>query len=162
MFRDGAYQLNPDLSYSIDCEEFERCVVDAENAKRDKDNASLRANLERARELYRGEFMSGVYEDWAEERRTYYEEQHMRVLAAAARLDFSEKKWTGALKIANEILSSDPYREDMHRLIMKIYAVQGKAAALKEQYESLRAMLQKDLGIQPANETRRVYAELIK
>jgi two-component SAPR family response regulator len=29
-FRDGAYQLNPDLSYAIDAEEFERCIVEAD------------------------------------------------------------------------------------------------------------------------------------
>lgn len=50
----------------IDVEEFEAAVAEAEKAKREKDANGFRENLEKANELYRGEFMSGIYEDWAE------------------------------------------------------------------------------------------------
>jgi hypothetical protein len=58
VFRDGAYQLNPELSYFVDAEEFDRLVADAEAAKREKDDERLRASLEAAHRLYRGEFMT--------------------------------------------------------------------------------------------------------
>ncbi len=80
VFRDGAYQLNPELSYSIDTEDFENQILEAEKAKRENDAEHLRASLEAAHNLYRGEFMAGVYDDWAEERRAYYSEQNLRVL----------------------------------------------------------------------------------
>ncbi|PYS92305.1 MAG: hypothetical protein DMF62_00830, partial [Acidobacteria bacterium] len=82
VFRDGAYQLNPELTFMVDAEEFDRSFADAELAKREKDNDSLRASLESAHAVYRGEFMEGIYEDWAEERRNFYSEQFGRVTSA--------------------------------------------------------------------------------
>jgi ATP/maltotriose-dependent transcriptional regulator MalT/DNA-binding SARP family transcriptional activator len=162
VFRDGAYQLNPELVYSIDTEEFENALAEAEKAKREKNTEDFRANLEKANSLYRGDFMTGVYDEWAEERRHYFNEQHSRVLNALAKLAFSEKSWSNALKFANEILQKDPFREDAHRLIMKIYAAQGKRSSLIEQFENLQTILKKELGVAPAPETQRVYQELLK
>jgi LuxR family maltose regulon positive regulatory protein len=162
VFRDGAYQLNPELSYSIDTEEFENHILGAEKAKRENDAASLRACLEAAHALYRGEFMAGVYDDWAEERRAYYSEQHLRILNGLAKLSFKEKSWVKALKFSNEILQVDPFREDVHRLIMKIFASQGKPAKIKEQFENLQNLLKKELGVSPAVETRKTFQELLK
>ncbi|HXC68731.1 MAG TPA: tetratricopeptide repeat protein [Pyrinomonadaceae bacterium] len=162
IFRDGAYQLNPELSYSIDAEEFERCIVEAEKAKREQDAAHQRESLEAAHKIYRGEFMVGVYEDWAEERRQFYSEQSARVIAALARLSFSEKHWADALRYAGEALAGDPFREDMHRLTMKAFAAQGKPASVKKHFERMKKTLHTELGIEPAEETKRLFAELMK
>jgi ATP/maltotriose-dependent transcriptional regulator MalT/two-component SAPR family response regulator len=162
VFRDGAYQLNPELSYSIDTEEFEAAVSEAEKAKREKDANVFRANLEKANELYRGEFMAGVYENWAEERRAYFAEQHSRVLNALAKIAFTDKSWSSALKFAGEILQNDPFREDAHRLIMKVYAAQGKRSSVVEQFETLQTLLKTELGVTPAPETRKIFQELTK
>lgn len=162
IFRDGAYQLNPELVYSIDTEEFEVAIAAAEKAKKEKNSERLRENLEKALEIYRGEYIPGVYENWADERRRFYREQHLRVLTGLSKLAFSSKNWSDALKFANQILHNDPFREDAHRLIMKIYAAQGKRAAVVEQFENLQKLLKKELGITPAPETRRVFQELLK
>jgi DNA-binding SARP family transcriptional activator len=162
VFRDGAYHLNPELSYSIDTEEFENAIFEAENAKRDKDTRKFRDCLEAAHALYRGEFMTGVYDAWAEERRHFYTEQFSRILSGLAKISFSEKSWSKALQYANEILHEDPYREDVHRLVMKVFAAQGKPAAVKEQFENLQKLLKTELGVEPAPETRRVFQELFK
>jgi LuxR family maltose regulon positive regulatory protein len=160
VFRDGAYQLNPELSYSIDSEEFEHCIAEAEKAKRAKDGERFRENLESAYSLYRAEFMSGVYDEWAEERRGFYAEQAGRVLSALAKLSVVEKRWTDALKFAGEVLRDDPYREDMHRLTMKILAAQGKPAAVKKHFDSLTKLLRDELGIEPSAETKKLYSDL--
>ncbi len=162
IYRDGAYQLNPELSYSIDTEGFDRFFAEAETAKRDGDEAKFRENLDAAHKLYRGEFMAGVYDDWAEEQRAFYREQYGRILNALAKIAFKEKDWSQTIKLANEILREDAYREDVHRLLMRVYAAQGKRAKVKEQFESLREMLGKELGVEPAPETRRAFQELFK
>jgi DNA-binding SARP family transcriptional activator len=162
VFRDGAYQLNPELSYSIDTEEFENFIAEAEKAKKENDTEKFLENLESAHDLYRGEFMSGIYEDWAEEKRNYFAEQHLRVLNALAKFSFKEKSWSKALKFANEILTADPFREDMQRLLMKTLAAQGKRAAVKEHFENLQELLKKELGVAPAPETQKVFQELLK
>ncbi len=162
LFRDGAYQLNPELAYLIDSEEFDRHFADAEAAKRDKDNAKLHGSLAAAHACYRGEFMTGAYEDWVDDRRGFYTEQFARVTSALAKLELAEKRLPSARKYAEETLTVDPYREDIHRLIMKILAAQGKRPALQKHFDSLEELLKNDLGIKPAPETQRVFRELMK
>ncbi len=162
VFRDGAYQLNPELSYRIDSEEFEHLIAEAEKAKREKDGARFRTNLEAAYSLVRGEFMAGIYDDWADERRQFYREQVARVVSALAKLSLAEKRWADALKFSAESLRDDPYREDMHRLTMKIFSAQGKPAAAKKHFENLKKLLRDELGIEPSSETTRLFKETVK
>src|SRR5690606_41470667 len=104
VFRDGAYQLNAELSYVIDSEEFELAIAEAEKAKREKDAAGLRGYLEKAFELYRGEFLAGSYEPWAEERRFYYTEQFARVLSALAKLSARSEEHTSELQSREKLV----------------------------------------------------------
>ncbi len=106
--------------------------------------------------------MAGVYDGWAEERRNYFTEQYWRILSGLAKLSFAEKGWSNALKFANEILQADPFREDLHRLVMKILAAQGKPVKVKEHFENLQHLLKKELGVAPAPETRRTFQDLVK
>ncbi|HUR97905.1 MAG TPA: BTAD domain-containing putative transcriptional regulator [Pyrinomonadaceae bacterium] len=161
VFRDGAYQLNPELSYAIDSEEFEHAVAEAEKAKREKDTEKFRASLEAAYRLYRGDFMAGIYEGWADERRQFYSEQAGRVISALAKLSLSERRWADALKFGAEALRDDPFREDMHRLTMKALAAQGKPAAVKKHFEGMKKTLADELGIEPSAETNKLFGELV-
>src|SRR5205814_8196016 len=57
VYRDGDYQLNPEFSYRIDTEEFDRLIGDGETARRERDFDRCLACYEQAVALYRGEFM---------------------------------------------------------------------------------------------------------
>jgi DNA-binding SARP family transcriptional activator len=46
--------------------------------------------------------------------------------------------------------------------MMRAHAGQGNRVAVREQYETLRKLLKKELGVEPASETQRVYKELLK
>jgi two-component SAPR family response regulator len=162
IFRDGSYQLNPEFTYSIDSEDFEDLITSAEHAKREKNSESLRQNLESARALYRGDFMEGSYDNWAETRRHYYREQIVRVLNGLAKLSATEKRWSDAMRFSKETLELDPFREDLHRLVMKVLAAQGKTAGLKKYFGEMQDVLRVELGIEPSAETQRLYQELVK
>ncbi len=162
IYRDGAYQLSGEVSYSIDTEDFERHIAEAEKAKREGNQEAVEANVESAYTFYRGDFMTGIFDDWVEERRNYYREQYGRIAKSLLKTSFRKKDWTRSLKFANEILHSDPYREDIHFFIMRIHHAQGKRSAARHQYETLQKILREELGVEPAAETRRLYQELIK
>jgi LuxR family maltose regulon positive regulatory protein len=161
IFRDGAYQLNPDLTYSIDTEEFELAIAEAEKAKREKDTEKLRESLERANALYRGEFLEGSYDNWVEERRQFYREQNLRMIGALAKLSYAEKSWAAVTKLCSQILAADPFREDVHRLMMKTFAAQGKPASVKKHFDEMSKLMKTELGIEPAAETRKIYKDLM-
>ena len=161
LYRDGDYQLNPEFPYNIDTEEFDRLVSEGETARRTREFDRCINFYEAAIALYRGDFMQGTYDDWVEEQRSYYREQYLRLLESLAAVAQKTEDWTRSLHLAQQILRDDPYREDVHCMIMRAHAGQGNRHAVKEQYETLRKLLKKELGVEPAAETQKVYRELI-
>ena len=69
--------------------------------------------------------------------------------------------WFKSTQLAQQILHDDPFREDIHCLLMRSHAALGNKSAVKEQYESLRRLLEAELGVEPSAETNKIYQELI-
>ena len=161
VYRDGDYQLNPEFSYRIDTEEFDRLITDGETARRERDFDRCIGCYERAVAVYRGEFMQGSYEDWVDEQRSYYREQYLRMLEALAGVAEKKSDWARAMDLAQRILHEDPFREDIHCMVMRSQAALGNRVAVKEQYETLRGLLQKELGVEPAMQTQKTYHDLV-
>jgi LuxR family maltose regulon positive regulatory protein len=160
-YRDGDYQLNPEFSYRIDTESFERLIGDGETARRERDYARCIDSYEKAVILYRGDFMQGSYEPWVDEQRSYYREQYLRMLESLAGVAEKKQEWPRSMDLAQRILHEDPFREDIHCLVMRAQAALGNRAAVKEQYEALRGLLQKELGVEPAMPTQKAFRELM-
>jgi LuxR family maltose regulon positive regulatory protein len=162
IYRDGDYQLNPEFSYRIDTDSFERLVSEGETARRDRNYDRCIDCYEQAVRIYRGEFMRGTYEPWVDEQRTYYREQYLRMLEALAAVAENKQEWPRTMDLAQRILREDQFREDIHCMVMRAQAALGNRVALKEQYETLRALLQKELGVEPATQTQKAFRELME
>ena len=162
IYRDGDYQLNPEFSYRIDTETFERLISDGEAARRERDYAACIDSYERAVAFYRGDFMQGSYEPWVDEQRSYYREQCLRMLESLAGVAEKKQQWPQSMDLAQRILREDPFREDIHCLLMRAQAAVGNRVAVKEQYETLRGLLQKELGVEPAMQTQKAFRELME
>ena len=161
LYRDGDYQLNPEFSYQIDIEEFDRLMSDGEKARRAREFDECIECYEAAVNFYRGEFMQGSYEPWVEEQRTYYREQYLRLLEALAAVAQKGEDWSKSMQLAQRILHEDQFREDIHCLVMRGHAALGNRAAVKEHYESLKRLLRAELGVEPGPQTRKIYQELV-
>ncbi|MCI0390693.1 MAG: tetratricopeptide repeat protein [Acidobacteria bacterium] len=161
LYRDGDYFLNADFSYSIDVEEFDRLVSESDAARRAGQHESSIAGYEAAVKLYRGVFMNGNYDEWVEEQRSYYRERYFHLLEVLVIAAQKKEEWPRSLHLAQQILHDDPFREDIHRLVMRAHAAQGNRVAVKEQYETLRSLLRKELGVEPAAETMKIYRQLL-
>ena len=162
IYRDGDYQLNSELSYRIDVEEFDKLVNQGESARRARRIEECVQAYEQAVALYRGDFAQGSYEPWADEQRTYYKEQYLHLLHALAGVAQKQEEWSRSLQLAQSILHEDPFREDIHCMIMKAHVNMGNRGAAKEQFETLKRLLHKELGVEPGAETRKLYLELLK
>jgi len=160
-YRDGEYQLNSEFAYRIDTEQFDRFIADGEAARRERDFDRCIGLYEQAVALYRGDFMQGSYDDWVEEQRSYYREQYLRMLESLAGVAEKKQEFVRAMDLAQRILRDDPFREDIHCLVMRAQAALGNRVAVKEQYEALRALLKKELGVEPAMQTQKAYKGLL-
>ncbi len=161
LYRESDYQLNPEFSYRIDIEEFDRLLGEGENARRSRKFEECIQAYEKAVALYRGEFMQGSYDSWVEEQRTYYGEQYLHLLESLARVAQKMEDWTKSMQLAQRILHEDQFREDIHCLIMRAHGALGNRAAIKEHYEALKRLLKTELEVEPGPETRRLYRELV-
>jgi LuxR family maltose regulon positive regulatory protein len=161
LYREGDYLLNPEFAYRIDIDEFDRLVAEGETARRARQVDQCVECYEAALALYRGEFMQGSYDPWVDEQRSYYRLQYLQLLESLAAIAQKTENWFKATQLAQQILRDDPFREDIHCLLMRSLAAQGNKGAVKEQYESLKRLLAGDLGVEPSAETRKVYQELV-
>ncbi|HEV2863642.1 MAG TPA: BTAD domain-containing putative transcriptional regulator [Pyrinomonadaceae bacterium] len=161
LYKDGEYLLNPDLSYRSDVEEFDRLVSEAAAAHRRGESERCLQAYETAVSLYRGEFMQGTHDEWVQEQRSYYRDQYLRMLEKLAAAAQVAGEWERSLTLAHQILRDDPFREEVHCRVMRAHAALGNRVAVKEQYETLRGLLQRELGVEPAQETQKVYRESV-
>ena len=65
------------------------------------------------------------------------------------------------MQLAQLIIREDPFREDIHCMIMRAHAAEGNRGAAKEQFEGLKRLLQRELGVEPSAETRKLFQQLI-
>ncbi|MCA1567764.1 MAG: tetratricopeptide repeat protein [Acidobacteria bacterium] len=162
LYKDGDYLLNPDFSYQLDVEDFDALVAEAAGAHRRGQTERCLQAYEEAVALYRGEFMQGTHDEWVEEKRSYYRDQYLRMLEKLAAAAQGAGEWERSLSLAQKILRDDPFREEVHCRVMRAQAALGNRVAVKEQYETLCSLLLKELGVEPAQETKRVYGESVK
>jgi ATP/maltotriose-dependent transcriptional regulator MalT/two-component SAPR family response regulator len=162
IYRDGDYQLNSEFSYRIDTETFERLISDGENARRERAYEQCVDCYQRAVALYRGDFMQGTYEPWVDEQRSYYREQYLRMLESLAAVAEKKQEWARTMDLAQRILREDQFREDIHCMLMRTHAALGNRVAVKEQYEALHDLLQKELGVEPAAQTQQTFRTLME
>ena len=124
------------------------------------------AELERAAELYRGDFLDGfdlgheVFEQWAR-----VERERLRRLASGCLTRLLDSHLASGdagriVETASKLLALEPVHEAAHRALMRTYALQQRPAEALKQYESCRIALQKELGVQPQPETTDLFQEI--
>lgn len=164
-------QWNPLASSSVDVVTFRRLL--AESAR----HAHLRLEaceeclqrLQQAAELYLGDFLAGFaiaesegFEEW---RRIQQEQLHVQAIDLFHQLimTFEERRdYHTAQRFAQRLLQLEPWREEAHRQLMRMYARQGQRAAALTQYQSCRQALQQEFGIEPEAATVQLYKEILK
>jgi DNA-binding SARP family transcriptional activator len=126
--------------------------------------ASLRAESPHRRRLSNSiaaSLLKGCYDAWADEQRAYYHEQYLHMLEAMVIAAQKAQEWPRSLYLAQQILGEDSYREDIYCLVMRAHAAQANRFAVKEQFETLRSLLKKELDVEPAAETIKIYRQLL-
>jgi len=120
--------------------------------------------LEEAAKMYRGDLLEGFslrdspdFDDWhaaqADALRSDYADLLSRLAAAAEQAG----DLLGALGYAKRRLATDPLHEPAHRELMRLYAAGGDRSAGLRQYRECARLLDRELGVAPADETRALH-----
>jgi DNA-binding SARP family transcriptional activator/predicted ATPase len=131
--------LNPQAKVWIDVQEFLRLTAPG---------ATLEQQLD-ALDLYQGDFLPGVYDDWVllerERLATRYRETLTRLLTHYQNSGALDQ----ALEMARRLVASDPLQEDANRTLMRLYYRAGRRDRALLLYQALRQKLAEELEVEP-------------
>ena len=139
----------------LDIHDFEDTLDEAARASGEAQARLLR----HAVELYRGDLLEGVYDDWIIFER---ERLRLRYLDALERLighHEARGQWTEAAAYAQRLLASDPLREHVHRAAIRCHLALGDRAAALRQFDTCARLLRQELDAEPAPETQALVAQ---
>jgi DNA-binding SARP family transcriptional activator len=118
-------------------------------------------HLTEAVNLYRGELLAGYYEEWILPERRRQEAAYVGALDDLQRLLWEAGEPLQAADYALKVATLDPYREEAHLAVMRLFAAAGQPATVRRQYEEMERILRDDLGEEPSEATRAEAERLV-
>ncbi|PWU17830.1 MAG: hypothetical protein C5B48_15485 [Candidatus Rokuibacteriota bacterium] len=150
-----AFCLDPGL-VAIDVATFERLSESAEAG-----------SLEQAAAAYCGDFLEGMsvdgeaFEEWLMSERDRLRTKAVHVLDRLLAMRMAAAAPMPIIQTAIQLLRIDPVREDVHRLLMRLYAREGRRPAAIRQYQNCAAVLRREIDVAPEDETTDLYRAIL-
>jgi DNA-binding SARP family transcriptional activator len=141
-------------------------TVDVVEFRRLAKMGTVRA-LERAAELYQGDFLAGVsdgtpaFEEWLRGEREQLQALAVRSFSKLADLQRASGLTEKAIGTAERALKVEPTEESVHRTLMRLYLAVGRTPAALRQYRQCVAILQREFGVEPEAITRELAREIL-
>jgi DNA-binding SARP family transcriptional activator/predicted ATPase len=154
-------QFNTASDYWLDVTAFTEMV------EADKTHPSTIDQLEQAVALYRGSFLEGfsvgdspAFEEWALFTREQIGRQVSSALHRLSATYEQRGQYEQAQSCAWRQVELEPWDEAAHQQLMRTLALSGQRSAALAQYETCRRLLAEELGVEPAEETTRLYEQI--
>lgn len=119
-------------------------------------------------DLYRGAFLEGFnladtpeFDDWQTVERERYQRLAVRGLSILSQLYETLRDYQQALAALERALALDPLQEDLQRETIRLSYLAGDRAGAVRRYDSLRRLLDDELGVPPMLETRTLYDDIL-
>ncbi len=141
----------------VDLDELERLLAAAKTAELKR----AEALMERALQLFKGEPLADADYAWSEGKVRRLQATLVDLLDQVARHRLEGGEPRAALDAAERGLEVDALNESLWRLAMEAESALGLREAVAERYERLRTLLDARLGLEPAQETRRLHLRLL-
>jgi DNA-binding SARP family transcriptional activator len=110
---------------------------------------------------YGGDFLPGLYEDWVVELRAEYERRCVQLCDRLARALAGAGDLAGAVEPARRRIRLRPLEEAGYRVLMRLQADLGDRAGAVSTYHHCASVLERELGLEPAPETRATLDRLL-
>jgi DNA-binding SARP family transcriptional activator len=152
--------FQPNQAIWVDVNEFHTLLNALENTSDLKSVEDMR-RLQRAADLYRGDFLDGfevleapLFDDWLQMQRTALHDKAAKVLTQLGAYYTAHHQLPEAVAVTKHLLSLEPWQEAAHRQMMQLLTLSGRRDAALNQYQQCRDILGAELGLEPEPETR--------
>ncbi len=157
---DGEVGFNIASRYWLDVEEFEQrarlFITHPDTLSPEKV-----LELEKTLQLYVGDLLEGMYQDWVLRERERLRRIYLDSLICLMHYYHRTHMYDRCLIFGNQILALEPLREDVHRTVIEAYWVSGQRTLAVQQYTICCEILMKELGIDPMEETQALYYKIV-
>jgi DNA-binding SARP family transcriptional activator/predicted ATPase len=151
-----------DAAFSLDVADFARALATADAAERVANPAAMRAALEQAVSLYRGDLLPSCYDEWIAPERDRLYEQQLKALERLVRILEDQREYATAIPYAQRLLRHDPLDEDSYLHLMRLHSLNNDRAGALRVYHACASALQRELGVEPSPATRDAYERLLR
>lgn len=152
------YCFNWQSDHWFDVEVFERLLDQAEEASTVESKIAL---LQEALILYQGDYLEDMDAEWCLLDRERLRERFVNGAETLATLYQDSGKLEEAIKLYQQILARDPYRESAYRGLMLCYYRLGDRTSAVQQYQICTDILRTELGLSPSPETAKLFLKII-
>ncbi len=140
---------NDNADVFIDMVAFERLAADPETQAE-------------AIDLYRGDLLADVYDDWVVRERERLRSRYLAILNESLDRHRAMRDFGSAIAFARRLLATDPWREDTLRSLMAIRYESGDTAGALAEFETFAKRLRTELSIAPMGETVAVRDAILR
>ncbi len=113
-------------------------------------------------ELYAGDLLEDIYDDWVVAERERLRTRYLAILTESLDRYRALREFPSAIACAKRLLATDPWREDTLRSLMAIRYESGDTAGALGEYESFSKRLRDELAVAPMPETIAVRASILR
>jgi DNA-binding SARP family transcriptional activator len=150
-------QWDPDADFMLDVAEFTAILAAANSSADAQEQADLRQT---AVDIYHGDLLPGLYEEWILARREALAQQYVRALEKLVDLHTVLRNFAPAVRAAQRLLRYDPLYEAGTYRLMELYAYQNERARALHTYHTYASLLERELGVDPGSEIQALYDQL--
>jgi DNA-binding SARP family transcriptional activator len=148
-------------SYQLDVEFFEASTRICQDISAQDLTVEQASQLQTGVDLYVGDLLESIYVDWI-----LYDRERLRLIFLTALNHLmvyygTHGSYERGLACGKRILSYDNTREKVHRQMMWLHFLQGDRTAALAQYKLCLQILREELGVQPMEETRTLYDQIV-
>jgi DNA-binding SARP family transcriptional activator len=155
-------QWLPEAPAEVDVVAFGQALARANQAEAEGRQPAVLTALKDAVQLYQGDLLPGLYDDWVMAEREALRQQF---LSASERLITAlegERAYKEAIEQAQRLLRHDPLHEATYRRLMRLYALDGDRARALHTYHACATVLERELEVEPSPETVEAHERLLK
>lgn len=154
------YSIDPALVAEFDAATFDRDIVAARRALK-KHEEGATAGLERALELFRGDFLDGEPAgDWHLDHRDRFQRQYIDGLMELGAEHDAKGRSSRAAEAYRRVLARDELHEQAVTALMRAHARVGERAQALRIYQRFADRLRKELESEPDEETQELVEQL--
>ncbi len=159
--RKGYVGFNSRSSYWLDVEEFEEKLAVLCHQSIDEINEDGYQALCLCVDLYRGDLLETLQDDWCILQREALRSRYLSALEILMRYHKHLNEWDLAITYGQQLLSHDPLLEHVHLELIRCHYLKGNRPAAIKQYIDCRGLLRDELGVSPMDETEQVYRTIL-